>query len=270
MFDKLVESEPGGRVRSRSKYFVASTLAMSFISLTAVVVSIFADDYSLNTSIELTELVSRVEIVQVAPEQAQPRQSLTRTQQSTLPTREIAIARVDDTRWVPTAISTTLSSHLAIPDDGRFKLGPRDSNPAGQGGDSSRGISRGGVIGDGNGLRGPTVAMTSQEESDPPLARRPATPKPSQSGGVLNGKAVRLPVPNYPTAARAVGAQGQVTVQVILDETGNVISVIAVSGNPLLRGAAVEAARRAKFTPTYLSHMPVKVTGVIIYNFNRG
>lgn len=87
------------------------------------------------------------------------------------------------------------------------------------------------------------------------------------SGGVLNGKATSLPKPAYPAAAKAVGASGAVTVQVTLDENGNVISASAVSGHPLLKQSAVAAARQAKFRPTLLSGQPVKVTGVITYNF---
>ena len=87
------------------------------------------------------------------------------------------------------------------------------------------------------------------------------------SGGVLNGKAESLPKPEYPPAAKAVRAGGSVSVQVTIDESGNVISATAVSGHPLLRAAAVEAAREAKFKPTMLSGEPVKVTGVLTYNF---
>jgi TonB family protein len=88
------------------------------------------------------------------------------------------------------------------------------------------------------------------------------------SAGVVNSKAKNLPVPEYPAAAKAVKAAGAVNVQVTIDENGNVISAAATSGHPLLKGAAVEAARQAKFSPTLLSGNPVKVTGVIIYNFN--
>lgn len=87
------------------------------------------------------------------------------------------------------------------------------------------------------------------------------------SGGVLNGKATSLPKPPYPAAARAVGASGAVTVQVLIDENGDVVSAEAVSGHPLLRAAAAQAARGAKFSPTYLEGTPVKVSGVITYNF---
>src|SRR5688572_28557190 len=87
------------------------------------------------------------------------------------------------------------------------------------------------------------------------------------SGGVLNGKAISLPKPPYPPAARAVGASGAVSVQVLIDENGNVVSANAVTGHPLLRAAAVSAARSARFSPTVLSGQPVKVSGIITYNF---
>jgi len=90
------------------------------------------------------------------------------------------------------------------------------------------------------------------------------------AGGVLNGKATSLVKPVYPAAARAVRAEGAVNVQVTIDEEGNVIAASAVSGHPLLRAAAVEAARASKFSPTLLSGQSVKVTGVIVYNFYAG
>jgi TonB family protein len=87
------------------------------------------------------------------------------------------------------------------------------------------------------------------------------------SGGVLNGKATSLPAPEYPPIAKQAHASGAVTVQVTIDEGGNVIFAKAVAGHPLLQAAAVSAARQAKFPPTRLSGQPVKVNGVLIYNF---
>lgn len=98
-------------------------------------------------------------------------------------------------------------------------------------------------------------------------AGMPKNTRNSISGGVLNGKALMLPKPEYPAAARAVKASGAVNVQVTIDENGSVISASAVSGHPLLRQAAEEAARNARFTATKLEGNPVKVTGVIVYNF---
>lgn len=87
------------------------------------------------------------------------------------------------------------------------------------------------------------------------------------SAGVLNGKAVSKPQPAYPALAKAARASGTVTVQVTVDETGSVVAAEAVSGPPLLRAAAVQAARQAKFSPTLLSGEPVRVSGVLTYNF---
>ncbi len=92
------------------------------------------------------------------------------------------------------------------------------------------------------------------------------TPK-SISKGVLNGSALDLAKPEYPSAAKAVSAEGAVNVQVTIDEQGNVVSASAVSGHPLLRTAAVEAAKNSKFAPTLLQGNAVKVTGIIVYNF---
>ena len=62
---------------------------------------------------------------------------------------------------------------------------------------------------------------------------------------------------------------GQVTVEVTIDESGKVIAAQATGGHNLLRDAAVQAARQARFTPTVLSGKPVPVSGVIIYNFSQ-
>lgn len=87
------------------------------------------------------------------------------------------------------------------------------------------------------------------------------------SGGVVNGKAISLVKPAYPAAAKAVRASGTVNVQVTIDENGNVIAASAVSGHPLLRSSAEAAARASKFSPTKVDGKPVKVTGVLVYNF---
>lgn len=86
-------------------------------------------------------------------------------------------------------------------------------------------------------------------------------------GGVLNGKATNLPPPEYPAIAKSAHASGSVQVKIMIDENGDVVGAEAVSGHPLLRAAAVSAAREAKFTTTRLEGEPVKVSGVLVYNF---
>lgn len=88
------------------------------------------------------------------------------------------------------------------------------------------------------------------------------------SGAVLNGKAISLPKPWYPTAARSAHAQGVVVVQVEIDEYGKVIGAEDYCGGPsLLVKPSLEAARDARFTPTKLSGRPVRVKGMITYRF---
>ncbi len=102
-------------------------------------------------------------------------------------------------------------------------------------------------------------------------APAPPAPRshPAVSGGVLNGNALSLPPPVYPEAARRMGFVGVVEVEVTIDENGKVVSAKAISGPMMLRDSAVQAALRAKFTPSKLSGQPVKITGKIVYNFKR-
>jgi protein TonB len=108
----------------------------------------------------------------------------------------------------------------------------------------------------------PQVVLDSEP---PPPAPRPIL-KPI-SGGVLNGSAVNLPAPLYPEGAKRMRVSGTVVVEVVIDETGKVISATASGGPQALRDAAVNAAMKARFSPTKLSGQPVKVAGVINYKF---
>lgn len=106
-----------------------------------------------------------------------------------------------------------------------------------------------------------TIYRTEKEE------RRRETSREPINGGLLNAKAVSLPSPNYPQIARAAQASGLVTVEVTIDEEGNVAEARAVSGHPLLQAASVDAARLAKFPPTRLSGEPIRVRGLLSFNF---
>ncbi len=127
----------------------------------------------------------------------------------------------------------------------------------------------------------PETARTAGNDSDNPTptnnrvpdtvgnsAQTPQQRKPIViNAGVLNGKAKDKPIPTYPDEAKKAGIYGTVTVKILVDERGNVISAKALSGPPLLRQAAEEAALRAKFSPTRLAGQPVKVSGTITFNF---
>ncbi len=87
---------------------------------------------------------------------------------------------------------------------------------------------------------------------------------------VLNGKAIKLPKPDFPREARASNVSGRVVVKVWIDEKGKVIDARDMCGaHPTLARASLAAAHKAEFTPTVLSGQPVKVQGIITYNFVR-
>jgi TonB family protein len=99
-----------------------------------------------------------------------------------------------------------------------------------------------------------------------PKETKPPAPVRTISKGVINGNAIELPKPVYSAIAKAAHASGTVTVQVLIDESGKVVSARALSGHPLLQDESVKAAYRARFSPTLLSNQPVKVSGIITYN----
>ncbi len=121
----------------------------------------------------------------------------------------------------------------------------------------------------------PTPSVNIKPTGTPPLP--PPSPKPTPSTtpdnrppvnvGVLNGRAINLPKPAYPTAAKQMNATGQVAVQVAVDEFGNVTSAKATNGHPLLRAPAEAAARQSKINPVKVGNQSVNATGILIYNF---
>jgi TonB family protein len=89
---------------------------------------------------------------------------------------------------------------------------------------------------------------------------------------LLNRTAISMPKPEYPVAAKELRLQGIVVVHAEINEEGNVISAEDLcQGPPYLSEAAVKAALNARFTPKLVSGTPVKVKGVLRYNFvNNG
>jgi TonB family protein len=105
------------------------------------------------------------------------------------------------------------------------------------------------------------AARSQESQSEPPKVIR-------KSGGVLQGAAIRRVQPVYPPLAKAAQVSGGVVVEVTTDEDGKVVMARAISGHPLLKDAAVAAAREWKFSETKLEGRPVKVVGTITFNFS--
>jgi len=275
MLDQLVESRNNAGENTRRSGFLLTT----FVIMTSILVggwmySLFAKDYGLGSGdLELSELVAPVPMAEEEPPPPEPEQP--KQEQKAAPNADVrkeVLQSIDESPQIPDKISVEKQT---IPARRPNVLTVRgDTNlDASNAVDSSY---RGPVSTDGKGVPGPGGAPnTGNTEGGakpppppppPPPAPKPAVPK-KISGGVLNGKATSLPKPPYPAAARAVRASGAVNVQVTISESGSVVSASAVSGHPLLRQAAEQAARSARFAPTLLSGQAVSVTGVIVYNF---
>lgn len=85
--------------------------------------------------------------------------------------------------------------------------------------------------------------------------------------GVLNGKAIDLVKPKFPSAAKAVNAHGSVEISILIDPRGCVTETKVLSGHPLLIASSLSAARKSTFSPVTLSGKPIWVYGIIVYNY---
>jgi protein TonB len=205
--------------------------------------------------LELTTLVAPVPVPQQQKEPEQKQEAKPVKVDQNVDVRKELIADVTRTELVPKEVSAKASDVPPVRRGVTTVLGSSDSNAA---------VAMPSGPGAGTVVTAPTKVAIADE---PPPPEPKPTPRAPISGGVLNGKAINLPKPSYPAIAKAAHASGTVVVQVLIDENGNVVSANAVSGHPLLIQAAVSAARQARFSPTKLSGQPVKVTGVIQYNF---
>lgn len=273
MFDQLTESNENQRdTKSRRGYFVVTTLIVGVLFLSGVVWSLYGKDLVLGSGdMELSVVVTPAAPTEDAPRPPQPKRE---KQQSADPdvkqtTRQTNMLRVDEISEPPKGISTAPNTSKARTSNYVIAPGPETTS-------LSQGSGRILTTGDG----GPSDEGDKEEKNTsstyipppPPEKEKETTFKKKVdriSGGVVNGTATSLPKPLYSPAAIAIGASGIVNVQVTIDESGKVISAKAVSGHPMLRQSAERAAHNAKFKPTLLSNEPVKVTGVIVYNFTR-
>lgn len=271
MFDRLIESDSVTVAKPRRTYFMVSSIAVGISFITAVVASLCAQNIDLGVG-EFDSAMLVTPIIAEAPESLplSPHRDRAETSGSGVPARQSNMLRPDENPTIaPMDISTRPNTEPSRPNGYFLLINGSESNDFG-----IRGANNIAGTGEprGTGSRAATsesVAKRDLETEPPPPGIAAVKPPPMRSEGVINGKAKYLPPPPYPPAARAVGAEGNVDVQVTIDELGNVISSRAVSGNFLLRQAAESAARKAKFSPTLLSHVPVKVTGVIVYKFSR-
>ena len=268
MLDQLVESKSHvGEDSKRGGLLLSTFVLLSLVLVSAWLYSLFAKDFAMGSDDLSLDTLVAPPIIEEAPE-PEPEKQPEKQADPNVDIRKEIIASMTETPPKPPDTVSVVKNTIPPRDPNKFTVqGDRNYSAAnapppdyaGPVNTTGTGSNSGNFGGGGDGDTG---------GAPPPPAPPKPKPVPKQiSGGVLNGKATSLPKPPYPPAARAVRASGAVSVQVLIDENGNVVSASPVSGHPLLRAAAAQAARGAKFSPTMLSGQPVKVSGVITYNF---
>jgi protein TonB len=270
MFGNLIESSSHkGDYTRRGWFFLGTLTAYALVFMAIGVGSIYAYNTHIeNQNLELVSLITPVETSQVqTPQRSEtPRPSVAGNNNS-----KIAVVRTPpvittmDPRNVPDKASVR-SDVTELPLGTIYKIGIPGPN------DNILGSPGNRIPGDGSGGNnlGGSKELDELTKITPPSMVKKETVKPpakTVSLGVVNGKASTLPKPVYSAIAKAAHASGMVTVQVLIDENGKVISARALSGHPLLLKESVQAAYQARFTSTLLSNQAVKVSGVITYNF---
>ena len=261
MFNNLIESSSHKReFKRRGSFFLFTVAAYSLLFAAGGIASIYAYDAQLDERTE--EIIVMLRPVDF-PSQPQPITEHTRSPRpprgdNTIDERRVVMLSVNRPDVPPEHISTRPNPDLPIRDRVPFRISDRDHN-------GDYGSPLGSVNATGPGT-GPSVVLVTDPPPPPPVAVRKPVP-PVMSKGVFTGEAIELPKPVYSQLAKINHIQGTVGVQVLIDESGKVISAHAVSGPGLLTAEAVKAAYRARFSPTKLGDQPVKVSGLITYNF---
>jgi len=84
---------------------------------------------------------------------------------------------------------------------------------------------------------------------------------------ILQGKAIHKEQPPYPPEARYKRISGSVSIKIQINEAGVVTDAQILCGGGLLAAVSREAALKWRFDPTTLNGQPVKVKGVLTFNF---
>ena len=263
MFNNLIESSShAGEFKRRGSFVLFTMATYALLFVVAGVASIYAYDARLdedqNTDIVMLSPIDLPAAPVSVTHNPPPRGN---NNKPTAVVRLVAMTSVNHPEIVPDKTSATPNKNLPVPDVGSYTIGDHDSGPVEPGGSGRPGGTGNDPVGGGG---QPVVEM-----STPPPLPPPVHPPIQRviSKGPITGLAIELPKPPYPPIARQARAFGPVNVQVLIDETGKVISAKAVSGHPLLQHAAQQAAFGARFSPTRLGDQAVKVSGVITYNF---
>ena len=90
------------------------------------------------------------------------------------------------------------------------------------------------------------------------------------SSGVMAGELLQPIRPEYPMIARLSRTEGTVVVQAVISKSGRIESARVVSGPGVLRAAALQAVRAARYRPFLLNGLPTEVETTVSINFHLG
>ena len=260
MFNNLIESSSHVKeFKRRGSFVLLTTITYGVLLVIGGIASVYAYDAHLDSQTTELEITFVPPVMEAA--QPQPPRSIVRPasnsegRTTTESTRTVLMDSTSNPNNPPEKVGTIAPDvPPALPTS---KLGLVNADPKGPE-FSTHGVPGG---------TGNTPAVEIDTPPPPPApAPKPQIPKVLKISSILNSKALSLPKPNYPPMAKQIHLQGMVTVNVMIDETGKVISAKA-SGHPLLVPEAQRAAMQARFSPTIIGETPVKVQGVITYNF---
>lgn len=118
-------------------------------------------------------------------------------------------------------------------------------------------------------IRGNIVAAFSQAGSPDRLSGNAHEPEGRQDvpAGFPNGFLLRKVQLSYPELARNARIQGPVIFEAVISETGDILSLNVLLGNPLLVEAALDPVRQWKYKQFTINDQPVKVQTQIWVNF---
>ena len=111
-------------------------------------------------------------------------------------------------------------------------------------------------LGDGPG-NFPKVLTPSVAAAPPPPPKPPS--RVTVSSGVTQGFLIHQVQPIYPTPARIARIEGVVVLAAVINRDGTIQGLHAVSGPPMLIGAAIDAVRQWRYRPYTLNNQPVEV-----------
>ncbi len=264
MFDKLVVSAKEKSKGRTKKFFLMTTFIYSFVLASALAVSVYAANTSLFERSEITHLVP------ILPPPLLPLKGTPRVQQG--PPSQVA---------QPNPYKVATLEQITHPESNNLVRAGIKIPTVGTIGDNGPG-----VIGDPNGVANgdpaskgigvPTGLPHGEEMAPPPpLIKKPEPPSQKEpenkvvrlASNILTGKAIARKTPDYPALAKQVHVEGSIVVEIVISPEGRVESARALNGHPLLTKPAIDAAYAWRFEPTILNGLPVRVTGVITFNF---